>query len=86
MTEKKAFAKINLFLDVESRRTDGYHNIKSVMQTVDWFDVIKVSCSSSDGIHITSSDKNVPTDSSNIVFRVAKAFFFQPWQFSRNKY
>lgn len=75
MTEKKAFAKINLFLDVESRRTDGYHNIKSVMQTVDWFDVIKVSCSSSDGIQITSSDKNVPTDSSNIVFRVAKAFF-----------
>ena len=75
MVERRAYAKINLFLDIESRRTDGYHNIKSVMQTVDWFDVINISLATTDGIHITSNDKNVPTDSSNIVFRACKAFF-----------
>ena len=74
MTEKNAYAKINLFLDIESRRTDGYHNIKSIMQTVDWYDVVKVEKTQSDGIKITSDDKSIPTDSSNIVYRVAKAF------------
>jgi hypothetical protein len=44
------------------------------MQTVDWYDVIRVNKTSSDGIHIYSDSKNVPTDSSNIVYRVAKAF------------
>lgn len=74
MTEKRAYAKINLFLDIESRRTDGYHNIKSIMQTVDWYDVIKVEKTQSDGIRITSDDKSIPIDSSNIVYRVAKSF------------
>ena len=74
MIEKKAYAKINLFLDIESLRDDGYHNIKSIMQTVNWFDVIEVKKSVAEGIKITSNDKRLPTDSSNIVFRVAKAF------------
>ena len=74
MTEKKAYAKINLFLDIESRRTDGYHNIVSVMQTVDWYDVVRVAKAEGEGIYIRSNDENVPTDSSNIVFRAAKAF------------
>ncbi len=75
MVEKKAYAKINLFLDIESRRDDGYHNIKSIMQTIDWYDVIRVNLITHDGIKISSNDKRVPTDSSNIVYRAAKAFF-----------
>lgn len=74
MIEKKAYAKINLFLDIEKLRGDGYHNIKSVMQTIDWFDVIQVKKGIYDGIKITSNDKRLPTDSSNIVFRAARAF------------
>ena len=35
-------AKINLYLDVLGKRPDGYHNIKSVMQTVDLCDEITV--------------------------------------------
>lgn len=74
MIEKRAYAKINLFLDIENLRNDGYHNIKSIMQTVDWFDVIQVEKSISDNIKITCDNKKIPTDSSNIVFRVARAF------------
>lgn len=35
-------AKINLYLDVLGKRTDGYHNIKSVMQTVGLCDEVSV--------------------------------------------
>ena len=75
MIEKKAYAKINLFLDIENLRSDGYHNIRSIMQTVDWYDTIQVEKKKIDGIKIACNDKKVPTDSSNIVFRAAKAFF-----------
>ena len=74
MIEKKAYAKINLFLDIEKLRDDGYHNIKSIMQTIDWYDVIQVKKGIHEGIKITSNDRKLPTDSSNIVYRVTKAF------------
>lgn len=74
MIEKKAYAKINLFLDIENLRDDGYHNIQSIMQTVDWYDIIQVNKCVSEEIKITSNDKKLPTDSSNIVFRAARAF------------
>ena len=38
----KACAKLNLFLDIEGKRNDGYHLIKSVMQSIDIFDRISV--------------------------------------------
>ncbi len=75
MVEIKAYAKINLFLDIESRREDGYHNIKSIMQSVDWYDVIRISENKDNPlIKIESNNKSVPTDESNIVYKVAKAF------------
>ena len=37
-----AYAKVNLTLEVLGRRTDGYHEIVSVMQTVDLHDVVKL--------------------------------------------
>lgn len=42
MTEK-AYAKINLFLDVTGKRTDGFHNIRSIMQSVSLADILEVS-------------------------------------------
>ena len=74
MIEKKAYGKINIFLDVDSRRSDGYHNIKSIMQTVDWYDTVKVQKNSEQGIVVKCNNPNVPCDSSNIVYKVAKAF------------
>ena len=40
MIVKKAYAKINLGLDVLGRRDDGYHIVKMIMQTVDLHDVL----------------------------------------------
>lgn len=41
MIEVRAFAKINLSLDVLGRRTDGYHELRSVMQTISLHDTVR---------------------------------------------
>lgn len=72
----KAYAKINLFLDVLELRPDGYHNIKSIMQQVSLCDTVTVSrLDSGDGITVTCTDPSVPTDNRNIVWKCAAKFF-----------
>lgn len=38
----KAYAKINLGLDVVRKRADGYHDVKMIMQTIDVFDTLDI--------------------------------------------
>lgn len=75
----KAPAKINLYLDVMGKRVDGYHNIKSVMQTVDLCDVISVELDTprrgTQSIEISCSEAALPCDASNLAHRAAVAFF-----------
>lgn len=74
----KAPAKINLSLDIVGRRADGYHMIKTIMQTVSLFD--EVSFTADDSGTLTLSVQNllegeeVPEDERNIIFKAAKAF------------
>lgn len=70
-----AYAKINLYLDVTGNRSDGYHCIKSVMQSISLYDTVTVSKNNSDNIRITCSDKNIPCDEANTAFKAAQAFF-----------
>ena len=73
----KCPAKINLTLDVINRRCDGYHNLSMIMQTINLFDVIRISVhgSQSPCINLLCENKNVPTDDSNLIVRAAKLFF-----------
>lgn len=75
----KAYAKINLTLDVLSKRADGYHDIASVMQTVSLHDTLSFDIENrADGkneIIIKSSDKTVPTDEKNLCHRACSLFF-----------
>ena len=50
---RKAYAKINLGLDVLRRREDGYHEVKMIMQTVDIWDVLTFRRSDEKGIVLT---------------------------------
>lgn len=68
-----AYAKINLSLDITGKRDDGYHLLKTVMQTVSLCD--KVTIEKSDSITLTCSDDSVPTDDKNTAVKAAKAFF-----------
>ena len=71
--EIKAYAKLNLFLDVTGKRPDGYHNILSVMQTVDLFDELRLcKTKSASCFSFVSDSKEVPNDESNIVVRAAR--------------
>lgn len=71
---KKAPAKINLYLDVVTRRENGYHDIESIMHTVSLCDVITVELTGGE-ILLSSNFPHVPTDERNIAYKAAKAFF-----------
>ena len=70
---KEAYAKINLFLDMDSKREDGYHNIISVMQSVSLCDIISVSYEENGAkiIEITCSDPQIPLGEKNIAYKAA---------------
>ena len=73
---EKAYAKINLFLDVTSRRADGFHDILSVMHTVSLCDDIELSAEIDDkiSINISCDDPSLPTDEGNIVYTAVLKF------------
>ncbi len=69
----KANAKINLGLDITGTREDGYHLLKTVMQSVSLCDVITLK--KADRISLTCSDDTIPCDEKNLAFKAAKLFF-----------
>lgn len=71
-----AYAKINLFLDIESIRADGYHNIISHMQSVTLHDTVTVEREASDekSITVLCDNTSVPCDESNLVYKAADIF------------
>lgn len=71
----QAYAKVNLTLDVQGRRDDGYHLLSSVMQSISLFDTVILQRQvPGQGILIESDHPLVPTDPTNICWRAAEAF------------
>ena len=68
-------AKLNLSLDVIEKRSDGYHNLRMIMQTIDLFDKITVDVSEGDKIEICSDNEMVPCDKTNTCYKAAKIFY-----------
>ena len=68
--QEKAYAKINLGLKILRKREDGYHDILTVMQTVDWCDVLSFEEKGS-GIEIACSCPDMPEGPGNLVYRAA---------------
>lgn len=68
-------AKINLTLDVVSKRSDGYHEISSIMQAVDLYDTVTLSDNDSKAITISCNYEGVPCDDTNICYKAADLFF-----------
>lgn len=71
----KAPAKINWYLNVTGKRPDGYHDIESVMQTIDIFDTLTISRNDTRDIRITVDDNPYGIDGTenNIIYKAAKA-------------
>lgn len=69
--ELKAPAKINLSIDVLSKRPDGYHNVQMIMQSISLYDRVIIEEIKS-GIEIKCNNPNIPCDEKNIAFKAAK--------------
>ncbi len=68
----RSFAKINLGLYIGALRADGYHDLRTVYQTIALHDVIRVSVGRGTGIEIYCADPRVPCDRSNTCHRIAE--------------
>ncbi len=83
--EIKAYAKINLSLDVTGRRDNGYHDVRMVMQSINLYDeltICRVPCNETEGgndapdkngrITIESDTTAVPLNEDNLIYKAAK--------------
>ncbi len=68
----RSFAKINLGLYIGAARADGYHDLRTVYQTIALHDLIRVNVGRGSGIEIVCDDARVPLDSSNTCYRIAE--------------
>lgn len=68
---RKAYGKINLGLDALSKRPDGYHELKMVMQTVGIYDVLTFQ-KNEGSIRISTDHKELPEDKGNLIYQAAE--------------
>lgn len=74
--EIKAFAKINLTLDILRKREDGYHDLEMVMQSISLCDTIRMNqVDGSEQINVRSNLNFIPNDDRNLAVKAARTFF-----------
>lgn len=69
-------AKINLTLKIVSKRKDGFHNIESIMQTINLYDYLDITVIESDRtkIILDGNSDEIPYDKTNLVYKAAELF------------
>lgn len=82
---KKAYAKINLHLDITSKYPDGFHEVFTVMQSVSLCDDVEISVDSGAEIEIICSEKEIPTNEKNIAYRAAELFLSETGLIGKSK-
>lgn len=71
----RAYAKVNLSLDVTGVRENGYHEVKMIMQTINLYDKISIKKIQKDEIIISANQAVVPTDADNLIYKACLKFF-----------
>ncbi|MDA0266559.1 MAG: 4-(cytidine 5'-diphospho)-2-C-methyl-D-erythritol kinase [Cyanobacteria bacterium] len=67
----RAAAKINLYLEILGHRSDGFHELIMVMQSLDLADVVTVQSLVGSGVHLHCDHPQVPKDHTNLAYRAA---------------
>ncbi|MFI3301233.1 MAG: 4-(cytidine 5'-diphospho)-2-C-methyl-D-erythritol kinase [Candidatus Gastranaerophilales bacterium] len=69
-------AKINISLKILDKREDGFHNIESVMQSINLFDYLKITCEGCEGffIDLSGDSPEIPYDERNLVYKAILKF------------
>ena len=70
-----AFAKVNLTLDVLGKREDGYHDLRSVMQTLSIRDDVEIDIGTGKPWAMQCSMEGIPCDERNLAWKAAKVFY-----------
>jgi 4-diphosphocytidyl-2-C-methyl-D-erythritol kinase len=66
----KTPAKVNFGLHILGKREDGFHELETLFQMVNWCDEIKIECLSR-GLELVCNQPDIPTDKDNLVIRAA---------------
>ncbi len=72
---EKAYAKLNISLDVTERRADGFHDMCMVMQTVSICDELELRPTDTGRVQVKSNFSFIPGDERNLAAKAALAFF-----------
>ncbi len=72
-------AKINLTLEIVNKREDGFHNIKSIMQTISLYDYLHINALDAAEIKINLNGNNneIPYNEKNLVYKAANEFLIE---------
>ena len=70
-----AFAKVNLTLDVLGKRDDGYHDIRSILQTISMRDDIEIDIGTGEPWKILCNVDHIPTDDRKLAWKAARVYF-----------
>lgn len=73
----RAYAKVNLGLDVLGRREDGYHDVRMIMQTIQMYDLLEIEKADTPGIHLSTNLNYIPVNENNLVYKAAKLLMDQ---------
>ncbi|MFM1841398.1 MAG: isopentenyl monophosphate kinase [Cyanobacteriota bacterium] len=68
----RAPAKINLFLEILGSRSDGFHELVMILQSIALADELTVRANGIEQIRLTCSDVKLPSDASNLAYRAAQ--------------
>src|SRR5258706_15997875 len=68
----RSFGKINIGLCIGPPRDDGFHELRTVYQTIALHDLVKIEVQRGSGIEIRSKSAAVPCDESNTCYRMAE--------------
>ena len=72
---ERAYAKLNISLDVTERRTDGFHDMCMVMQTVSICDELELHLTDTGRVQVKSNFSFIPGDERNLAAKAALSFF-----------
>ncbi len=67
-----SFAKINLGLEVLGKRKDGYHDVRTLLQSIDLYDVLEFRPLPACAILLKGDDEHIPWDERNLIHRAAQ--------------
>lgn len=71
MLRLRSPAKVNLYLDVLCKRTDGYHEVETILQSISLYDELEVEVREDGRIEVECDDPQVPRDEGNLAFKAA---------------